>query len=216
MNRWKLNISRWSALGLAAVLVMLSVILATGTALARYRTKYDKTIQFAADKPAGIYLGMVDAETESFDATATGTWEQAGDTMQLHFSVANGTDAEAFAEKTQIFRVRLIGSLGIGQEQAMPVIKLMESGIQDDAEAAPEEEGYTAEPVAIAEGSLLHSTFGGGWMYCFLDENGEELTWTLEGGVFSCVDLCAVLVLDENTSIDPSFLQLQVIGETVD
>lgn len=215
MNRRKLNISRWSVLGLAAVLVMLSVILATGTALARYRTKYDRTLQFAAEKPALIYLGTVDAETEAFDPAATGTWERVGDTMQLHFSVANGTDAEAFAGKTQIFRIRLIGSLGIGQEQAMPAIKLMEPTIQDGEEAAPAEE-YTAEPVQIAEDSLLHSTFGDGWMYCFLDENGEERTWTLEGGAFSRIDLCAVLVLDENTSIDPSFLQLQVTGETVD
>lgn len=216
MNRRKQNISRWYALGLAAVLVISSLILATGIALARYRTEYKETIKFVTGEPGGIYLGAVDEETGTFDVTATGNWEQVENTLQLDFSVANGVDQENCAERTQVFHVRLIGSLGIGQDETLPTIKLIDPTVHDSTKAADENEGYTAEPIRIVEGSLLHTTFGDGWVYCFLDEEGEELTWVLEGGEFSCVGLCALIVLDDNTQLDTSFLQLQVLGEMTD
>lgn len=216
MNRWEQNISRWYALGLAAILLTVSLVLATGTAWARYRTEYEETIKIKTQKPAGIYLGQTDAETGVFDSAAVGTWEENESVVQLVFTVANGADDQNYQDQTQIFRVRLIGDLGMCLESAPPAIKLIDPRVYDLAEAAQEDVGYLAEPVRISRSSLLYTTFGDGWVYRFLDQDGEEITWTLDGKTFSSMELIAVMVPDEDTQIDTGLLQLQILAETSD
>lgn len=231
MNRRKSNISLWYTLGLAALLTVGCLVASTGTTLARYRAEVDKDLKFQVAAPEVLYLGVMAAPAE--DAGQTGTevftlsdgtnWETVGSKMQLEFAVANGTSETDFAANSQQVRVRLIGSLGLLDGTGPVAVKLVIP--REPTEEDPSEyEEITAAATPIREGSTLYKTFGGGWVFSFHETAevtgedgttqtvpGEELTWTLEGGKFSCIEM--KMIVDNAALASPSMLKLQVIGE---
>lgn len=211
MNRRKLNISTWYSLGLAVVLVIFCLILSTGVTWARYRSEVSKDIHFKVRKPVTVCLGQVErgegAPEEGRFVQSGGAWVQNEDnTLQLNFAIANGANELSYEERNQEVHIRLIGTLGIQSEEDTISLKLAFPNADD-----PEEmETVKAKAVRIKAGSAMHTTFGDGWMFCFTDKKGEELTWTLEGGALSWIEM--ELTMEGGAPADTSLLQLQIVS----
>lgn len=209
MNRRKQNISRWALPLLLAFLVLGCLMASTGGALARYRAERREEISFEVRLPEKICLGqMVTAEddTVSFDPVAQGTWETVEGKQQLTFTIANGTGEKDFSGQDQQIHFRLVGTLGIwnGSDD----LKLT---LEVPSEEDPEEtESYEATVTRIREGSPMYATFGDGWVFAFFNEEGEELSWLLEGGAFDSITM--TLTLEGAAQEEAGMLQLQISG----
>jgi hypothetical protein len=206
MNRRKQNISRWALPLLLALLVVGCLVASTGGALARYRVDRKEEITFEVRPPEQIYLGQMVTQNGavSFDPAAQGNWEMAEGKQQLTFTIANGTGEKAFSGQDQQVHLRLVGTLGIwnGSDK----LKLtLEVPSEDDPEKM---ETYEATVTRIREGSPMYATFGDGWVFAFFDENGEELTWLLEGGSFAHLTL--TMTLEGAAPGEAGLLQLQI------
>lgn len=212
MNQRKTNNTLWYSLGLAMLLCAAFLVSATGTTLARYRAERKATITFQVRPPAQTSLGVVrtlsDEEaaeagvpvgTEIFDPSIQPQWETVDETLQLNLAVANGISAEDFSEKEQTVRLQMIATLGAA---ASDVYLRLPSG-----------EPIKAAVSAIEAGSTLYATHGAGWLYTFLDAEGNELTWTLPGGTFAYLKFTLTMKSAERSS--DSLLQPQVIAELV-
>lgn len=208
MNQRKLNTSSWYFLGLAALLLIFSLVASTGTAQARYRTEARGNITFEARKSVSVYLGKVEYSENTtegkFVQTNEGGWERNEDgSLQLDFAVANGTSHASFEEEDQQVYIRLVSSLGIQSEEDDITLTLTFPSADD-----PEElEQVEAKAIQIVPGSALHTTFGEGWVFRFM-EDGEELAWNLQGGELAYIEMG--LTLEGATMNDASLLQLQI------
>lgn len=214
MDSRKQNISRWCALGFAAALLSLSVVLTAGVAFARYWAETKKTVSFSADVPASIYLGTYTVSdtggADVLDPASPGLWEQVGAVSQLPFWVANGPDSKHFESREQSFQVRLI----VQQDTVESLtVKLLDPRVHDITRPGDESQGYIATGTPIAENSPMYQMYGGGWVYDFQDADGITRTWNLKGGEFSCLGLVAVVIPDGQTQVDANCVQLQVIGQ---
>lgn len=214
MKRWKLNISSWYSLGLTALLVISCLVVSTGMAWARYRTEETESIYFKAREPVSVYLGKVEygegnAAEGEFVQTNEGSWELNEDgQLQLRFAVANGTSEAAFEERNQEVYVRIVGSLGI--QTVADNISLKLTYPNEENPDTPNVVKATA--VRIDPNSTLYSTYGDGWVFTFREE-GEELTWTLEGGELSYIEMD--LTVEGGTMAGTSLLQLQIASRYI-
>lgn len=210
MNRRKFNNSSRYSLVLAALLLIFCLVVSTGTSRARYRTEVSDNLRFEARKSVSVYLGQVEYGEETdegrFVQTDEGGWERSEDgSLQLNFAVANGTSHADFEEEDQKVYIRLVGSLGIQSEDEEITLTLT----FPSADQPEELEQVEAKAIRIVSGSPLHTTFGEGWVFRFM-EGGEELTWALEGGQLSYIEMG--LTLEGATMDDASLLQLQLAG----
>lgn len=223
MKRWKLNISPRYFQGLAALLVIACLLLATGVTWARYRMEMDGSVYFETRKPVSVYLGRVEySESETvpeevpdetapeelpkgeFVQTDEGNWELGEDgKLHLKFAVANGISETDFEERTQNVYLRFVGSLG-AQTAGNPISLSMSIPQKDKPEELVQ---VKAEAVPIVPEAPLYTTFGEGWVFCFMVE-GQELTWKLKGGELSIIEMD--VTLEDGTLADTSLLQLQV------
>lgn len=237
MKRKKLNILAWYALGLAAVLVTVSLVLATGTTWARYRTDSNADLIYSTRSPMMVCLGKLEYEmtTEGekikFVPTDTGEWTHGKEgQLQLDFVVANGvSDKEKeFEERDQQVCVRIASTRGLQLEQETIALKLMVPKPEDPEKEQTEDETepptenpteepqldlesfdiYEAQAVYISKESPMYTTFGEGWVFRFMDEEGKELRWTLEGGELSYIQMH--LTMESSIPVDTSLLQLQI------
>lgn len=206
----KPHISRWYALGLAALLLTGCLLASAGVAWARYRSEEEKPFYFLVSEPASIYLGKMVSTGEglpaAFDTTAEIGWETGDGQQMLNFAVSNGASASSFENRDQTFSIRLVSSLGVSDGGEAPTIKLSFTG---EGGTAVE---ITATATRISAGTPLYTTFGDGWVYDF-QENGQELSWTLKGGTLSCVDMTVAIASD--SAIDTSLVQLQIAATVV-
>lgn len=214
MNQTQRNKTLWYSLMLAALLMIGCVAGLTGTSLARYRKAREETIQYTVRVPERIYLGEIlvspEDDKESFVQNSQPRWESVDGVTQMAFAVANGSSGKQFAEDDQQVRIRLIGSLGLWDGTKTAAITLNVPQEEDPTQF----EQIEAVAIPIQKESPLHMTFGDGWVFTFQDEEGEELSWTLEGGTFSCIEMTIIV---ENLALgDTSLLQLQVSGEPIE
>lgn len=215
MNQRKLNISTWYSLGLAAVLVVFSLLVAIGTTWARYRTEKSEEIYFEPADLVEVCLGKVEYEEGNpaagkFVQSNEGSWElnEEGQ-LQLKFAVANGTSVTAYERQSQEFYIRLVGSLGIQSEEKKLSLKLT----FPDADEPEGLKTVEATAIRIVPGSAMYNTFGDGWVFSFMDEEEGELTWMLEGGSLSYIEMA--LTLENGTLADASLLQLQIASRHI-
>lgn len=210
MNRRKLHISQWCLLGLAAILLIASMLTAVGSTLARYRVETEESIWLSAQNPKKICLGQIrlaeDGETRLFDGESCDGWKTMEDKAQLDFAVANGTSATDVSEEDQQIRIRLVGSPGVWDGMQTAEIQLLVPKKTD----VTQYDTYQATATKINSQSPLHAQFGDGWVFTFHNKLGDELSWNLAGGQFSCHEMR--LVLEDSMLTDVAFLQLQVIG----
>ena len=95
--------------------------------------------------------------------------------------------------------MRLLCSLGLGNSGNL------------SAELIVDGQTYSAAAIPINTGSPVYASFGEGWTYCFLDENGHELRWELAGGQLSTTEM--KLQISTASGVESSVLQLMVSAE---
>lgn len=196
MNQRKPNRIVWYSLGLVLLLSVAFLVTSTGTAFARYRTERSAKVTFEVREPEQICLGTL-ALDGSFRKSAP-AWNTTGEIPQLNLTIANGTSDTACSPRDQAVSLRLVGSLGL---ETAPMYLTLPG----------EETKITATITPITEGTALYHTHGAGWIYTFLDEEGEELSWTLPGGKLSLVSMTVTMdTLPENLAL----IQPLVTGKT--
>lgn len=213
MRNPKINQSLWRLQGLAVFVCVLLLILATGTAEARYRAEQDASAEFQVAEPAQIYLGTLsqqssesDGETVQapeplcvFDVDGKLVWTEKEGIWSLDLAVANGPTEESFYAKDQQFRLQIIGTLGLGTETGFPQIELKVPS-EEDPEIVEVFQGTASR---IIQGSTLYHSFGSGWIIRFRDAEGQEPYWILKGDAQSY--RCFTIVL-ENVPTDSEIL----------
>lgn len=233
MNQRKPNRKTWYSLGLTVLLCIALLAIATGATLARYRAEREKEVDYRVRVPEQIHLGTVSVvveETEpegEADATETTgeteapvttevftpssylVWETKAGVTQLTFAVANGASASDYSARDQRVRLRMIGTLGIWTGSQTPTLHL----ILPPEEDSDQERIITATVTPFTKGSALHLAYGDGWMYTFLDEEGEELYWDLPGGKLAYVT--HTIVIEGEVPENLNLLQPQVIAEVI-
>lgn len=200
MSQRKLNISSWCRLGLLVILVMVLPLLCVGVTYGRYRAQTVSNLVFAPEGLSQIYLGQ---SVES-DGALTGMpdeWTVSEDGVySMGFCVSNGDAADSFASEDKMACVRLLAGPALKNGGDKAVLTLTVAGEQGET-------SYTATPVAIPADTVLYNKFGEGWVFCFYDEEGQELTWKLEGGTRSVIPM--KLELSEAELTGECILQLQ-------
>ena len=226
MNQRKQNISRWYLLGLAAILTVGCLMVSVGTTLARFRVDNEKNILFEPKTPVAPALGTMDEEGV-FDPEGTIAWVEQTITItpeeggaasgtqtkkvySLDFTVSNYISEGKYQEENLTVRIRLVGSLDAWNETTPGTVVLTDGVTLEDGT----QREFTATVTGIPENTALYHSFGVGWVFQFVDENGQELTWTLEGGRLSCQKLN--ITMDADGLGGTSLLQLQIVGETTD
>ncbi len=195
--------SEWKRLLMLVLLLLACAILVVGVTWARYYAEESVHLQYTPRQPGMVLLwGGGGTETASLsEAEAEPAWIFYNGTGMLDFCLSNGTDETNFAEYDQNVSIRLMGSLSVTDAQV--TITVFE---EEEAKT------WAALPVQIREGTPLYDSFGGGYAYVFQDENGEELSWMLEGGALSLLS-AQIEVLHLEQAEDAALLQLQIVGK---
>lgn len=191
------NIRRLLVCG-AVMALLLCLILAMGTAWARYRYRETTEIHFTQKSASQIYLWGGASSDGSFTAMPMDLIAVA-EGKEISFLISNGASNKEFSAYDQQARVRLFCSLGLGSSDNLTAV-LTVGG-----------QTYSAVAIPIGTGSHAYANFGEGWAYCFLDENGNEIRWELAGGQLSTMQM--KLQISTAWGVEPSVLQLMVSGE---
>lgn len=192
MRQRKNNIGRWCAL--CVLILTLSAVLAVSPAFARYRTVLDPfSYAFQAKKADNIYLWS--GKTDSGYTPLSGAWTVTAQGSELPILVTNGTGADHARDDLTI-SIRVAATEGI------------QAGNNLNLSLRAGEETYTGYPTAIDPGTAFFEDFGAGWIYRFLNTDGEELTWELEGKKLS--EFSAILTCGGSVPLDESMVQIQV------
>lgn len=198
MGQKKLDKPHALAVPMTALLLVGCLCLLISAAWARYRYKQMTDIAFAPKTASQVYLfgaeskGSFTPLPEDLTDTANG--------QSLQFLLSNGENKETFAGEDQYVFVRLYGSLSLGDGENLSAT-LTVDGKQ-----------YHAVARQLDAGSAICKTFGEGWVYCFVDQNGEELQWLLEGGTLSTIEMS--LLVDAQTGLDSSLFRLMATAHT--
>lgn len=201
MTGRKPNISAWCLAALAAVLAV--GCLTEGTAYARYREAVDGALGIEAKKPAQVYL-WAGTDPEGEFTPGTGMWVENEGNRELAFLVTNTQSPDQLPQDTQQFRLRLMGSLPVWEEETEALLRLTYT-------QGEKTETVEARAQRILPDTPLYAQFGDGWLFTFPDETGEELCWTLEGGKRSTVAM--QLVLENGDVSSTALLKVQVLGD---
>lgn len=217
MNQRKPNSRTWYLLGFTALLCIVLLVTATGTAFARYRAEREAEIKFKVRVPDQVHLGTVTTVTEPtsgapgevFTPDTQLAWETKNGVTQLRFAVANGNSETDFSARDQRVRLRMIGTLGVWDGTQTTQLSLMLPALEEGGE----DRIVTATVTPFIEGTALQLTYGDGWLYTFLDEEGEEVYWELPGGELSYVTLTVAATgeVPENLNL----LQPYVMAEAI-
>lgn len=214
MSQRKPNKQAWYSLGLVVMLCVAVLVIATGTTFARYQSNQRVSVTYNVRVPDQICLGTVSVnteeesvETETFTPVTELSWETVDGVAQLKFAVANGISESDFSARDQQVRLRMIGSLGTNNASLTLTLP--------PEEGSTEERTYQATAAPIVEGTVLYQTYGPGWLYTFVDESGEEVSWELPGGDFSYISLMVTIDNPEALGGELSILQPQVIADVI-
>lgn len=233
MNQRKQNRSVWYLMGIALLLAAACVVVSTGTTLARYRAEREEELTFVVDGMEPVYLGTLTYPDDitTFKASEETQWATVNGISQLDFAIANGATEYSCAAESQRVTLRLTGGLGLwnGTEPAAVTLCVpaepepeqteetqsaeTTAATEETTEKEPELQAIKATATLIDETSPLYHTFGEGWVFTFQDPEGEELSWTLDGGKFSCIPM--KITVDNTAITGESLLQLQVMGEPI-
>ena len=217
MNQRKPNSRTWYLLGFTALLCIALLVMATGTAFARYRAEREAEVNFKVRVPDQVHLGTVASVTdeesgetaEVFTPDGQLAWKTKNGVTQLSFAVANGTDETDYSQRDQKVRLRMIGTLGVWDGTQTTQLSLILPALEEGGE----EQIVTATVTPFIEGTALQPTYGDGWLYTFLDEEGEEIYWELPGGALSYITL--TVAATGEVPADLNLLQPYVTAEAV-
>lgn len=159
---------------LTLALTLLTLILVLGTAYARYCVAGEAVLEIAnAAEMEQAYLLSVAGDHLEDDA-----WnDEADGTYFLHFLLSNAATPEYYVQKDMNIALRIAST--VSDREGPAEIRLSVEGDEYIGEAKP-----------IAKGTVLWRQYGEGHLYCFYNEAGEELYWTLKGGRYSQTEMC--------------------------
>lgn len=185
------------------LLLLACGFLIVGAVWARYQIKDSQIFSYERKDYSFVYLWhSYDEDTASF-RSEQGTWQAEDDRKVLNFCVSNGTP-ENYAQADQQVSIRLLVSLGAWDrvEEMDATLNLPQAG-----------ESFQGSVQPILEESPLYHTFGEGWVFTFCDEEGREVSQTLDGAELSYLEAqIAVRNLELQAT---TLMQLQVIGDTL-
>lgn len=190
---------------LTCICVLICVTLAIGITYGRYQWEFPKkSYVFAPKSPDSLYLyggGVNEAWIQSGTLPPVeDTWEKINGGVKLDFSVTNG-QIGSISWNDQSYVVRLVGGLNIRDPQKLTVTLTWK-------DAAGQPHSLAGTPSAIEKGSLLHNSFGEGWVYQFKTQETEEL-FHLTGGQLRYCNFTITILGD----VDASLLNLQILGQ---
>ena len=198
MGRIKMDRAHRLAVPLILLALILCLALLVGTAWARYRYRETTDLLFTQKTASQVYLwGGIQSDGSFSAMPADFTTVENG--QELSFLISNGQSRADFSQHTQQAQVRLFCSLGLGDSGNLSAVLTVD------------ETDYNAVAVKIDTGSPMYASFGEGWAYCFVDEDGNELLWELEGGQLSVTQM--KLTIHAAPGLDPSALRLTVSAE---
>lgn len=201
MNRKMSN--SWCLLGLTALLLTACVLLATGTAFARYKESFTADVTLQPQLPSKVLL-WAGSDPQTDYVPGAGSWSVVDGQQTMAFLVTNtGTDGQIPA-MDQSFRLRLAAGMGAWDGKTALALRLTVT--EKDVTHI-----YYATIHPIEADTPLHREFGDGWYFTFLDDKGKELSFSLEGGARSTIPL--ELALENAAFTDPALVKLQVIGQ---
>lgn len=191
------------AMCLALLVISSCVILIGMRTLARYQWDFTQTSYLftpASPESVAVYNGHLTQELIDGGRlpSASGIWERKENGATLEFSVANGSTL-AFLQKEQLFTVCVAAGLVVEDPQQLTVTLTYADEESGDAVSV------TGTPVAITEGTLLHNSFGDGWVYRFYPDD-NELSFALNGGAFSYRNFTVTVT----GSVQATLLDLQI------
>lgn len=196
MGQKKLDRPHILAAPLTAILLLGCVCLLIGTAWARYRYRQITDVEFSPKTAPQVHL--FGGKTANGFTPMADTLTEIENGQVLDFVVSNGESQAQFSKEDQHPCVRLYVSLSLG------------NGDNLSATLTVDGKQYTAVAHRLDADSPICQSFGDGWLYCFMDENGEELRWFLEGDKLSTIDMS--LLVEADTGLDSSLLRLMVTG----
>lgn len=196
MGQKKLDRPHILAAPLTAILLLGCVCLLVGTAWARYRYRQITDVEFSPKTAPQVHL--FGGKTANGFTPMADTLTEIENGQVLDFVVSNGESQAQFSKEDQHPCVRLYVSLSLG------------NGDNLSATLTVDGKQYTAVARRLDGESPICQSFGEGWIYCFTDENGEELRWFLEGDKLSAIDMS--LLVEVDTGLDSSLLRLMVTG----
>lgn len=136
---------------LVALCLVGTLVLSIGVAQARFRENWTETLPFRPEGEENLVLRQ------------DGNWVEEENVQELTFSLENTNSEEAAAGELYV-----LASEGIENPDKLEIV-LTAQGVR-----------YTAQAQPIVPGSVLHRSFGDGWVYRFLDDQGQEKTWDLK------------------------------------
>lgn len=241
MNQRKTNRSLWYSLGLAVLLCIAFLVVATGTTLARYRLEREAQVTFEARPPEQIALGTereitaeeaatgLPVDKKVFDPTKKAEWEKTDSGYRMTLAVANGISDTEFSARDQRITLRLVGTIGVTGENQAQNAEDPEAVAEGETQAAeealtislilPPKAGETesttikATHTQIIPGTPLHTNIGDGVIFTFRDTEGNEPYWDLPGGKLNYVTITLTME-GEAASADALLLQ-QVMAEVI-
>jgi hypothetical protein len=177
------------------------MILVVGVTWARYQEEQTNYLKYGVRESVPVSLWADYHEATGTLIEGEPAWTFYEGTGTLCFYISNGTSETEYSDADMRVSIRLLGSLAATDAQ----VYLFAS----DGNVAAE---WSATPMQIQSGTPLFDTFGSGTAYVFLDEDGSELEWNLEGGSLSVLSVQLDVWNLENIS-DAALLQLQVVGK---
>ena len=181
---------------LAALLVAGVFCSAVGITWCRYQKTEKLSVDFEVYGPGNFVL------LGNEDGVEPGVWyqEEATGNMRMDFRVANGSE-ENYPVEDSRFILRLLTTEGIPADATVTLTVEEEDGLR---------QVYTVqEETIVLEGKylILGNEMGNGTRYRFVQENGEEAVFGLQGGKRS-IARCSIVVSGETL---PFLAELQLI-----
>ena len=186
---------------LAVILLLMCAIVMVGVTWARYQEEENSDLKYNTREPGVISLWSDYDPVTGKLTEGKSAWTFSDGAGTLNVYVSNGSSATEYSEEDQSVSIRLIGTLGISDAQVS--ILVSEDGIETRC---------TATAVPIQEGTPLYSTSGGGNTYIFRDDSGKELSWDLEGGALSVLEI-QIDVWNLEAIENAALLQMQIVGK---
>lgn len=135
---------------LLGILCVVTLLLTVGATLARFRENATDSLVFQLATP------------ESLTLRSDSGWSTQGSLSSLSFTLENTT------QQPETGKIYLLASKGIQSGDDLSIVLTYGDN------------QYTAVAQPIEDGSALYHSFGSGWVYQFLDEQGQELLWPME------------------------------------
>ena len=185
------------------------LVLATGTTFARYQAERQESLAFQVTEPQLLFLGTI--KEDVFVPTDRLEWVVEDEVATLTFAVANGSAEQGVSTRDQAIQLRMLGSLGIGEEGKTP--SLTATFQTPDGK----KQSIKGKAASIKSGSAMYHSYGAGWVYSFYEsttEGTQEVSLELPGGELNYIII--TVKVKSNLPENVNLLQPLVSAEAID